>query len=141
MSESPVEGENAAGLASATQKPPNTASSVDATAPSVSYRPVCRTAGPPIREILKKIRIETGFRPLVEHHQKRSADRRRAGFRYRRLQNCDLDGFCGSSACYSCNTLPKRINGAGVTSAFWLCREFGLSIVNRAAVEPALANW
>src|SRR5262245_36049844 len=47
MSESPVEGENAASSASATQKRPNTASSVDATAPSVSYRPVvsdCRAA-------------------------------------------------------------------------------------------------
>src|SRR5262249_24329877 len=125
MSESPVEGENAASSASATQNRPNTASSVDATRLPFPIVPLCRTAGPPIREILKKIRIETGFRPLVKHHRKGSADRRRAGFRYRRLQNCDPDGFCGSSACYSCNTLPKRINGAGVTSAFWLCRECG----------------
>src|SRR5262249_58758671 len=47
MSESPVEGENAASSASATQNRPNTASSVDATEPSVSYRPAvsdCRAA-------------------------------------------------------------------------------------------------
>src|SRR5215813_1591507 len=108
MSESPVEGENAAGSASATQNRPNTASSVDATAPSVSYRPVCRIAEPPIREILKKIRIETGFRPLVKHHRKRSADRRRAGFRYRRLQNCDPDGFCGSSGVLFVQHSPEK---------------------------------
>src|SRR5262249_24969294 len=47
MSESPVEGENATSSASATQKRPNTASSVDAAEPPVSYRPVvsdCRAA-------------------------------------------------------------------------------------------------
>jgi hypothetical protein len=35
-----------------------------------SYRTVCRIAELPIREILKKIRIEAGFRSLVKHHRK-----------------------------------------------------------------------
>jgi hypothetical protein len=41
------------------------------------------------------------------------------------VQNWDPPGFPPPGACYSCNTLSKRIGAAGVTSAFSLCREFG----------------
>jgi hypothetical protein len=47
----------------------------------------------------------------------------------RRFENYVPPRFPRQGACYSCNTLPKRINGVGNTSAFSLCREFGYSIV------------
>src|SRR5215831_138972 len=37
----------------------------------------------------------------------------------------DPAGFPRPLACYSCNTLPKRLSGTGDTSAFSLCRGFG----------------
>jgi hypothetical protein len=40
-------------------------------------------------------------------------------------QNCEPARFARTCACYSCNTLPKRIVRAGETSAFSLCRGFG----------------
>jgi hypothetical protein len=41
------------------------------------------------------------------------------------VQNWDPPGFPAPGACYSCNTLSKRIGAAGDTSAFSLCRGFG----------------
>ena len=40
---------------------------------------ICRTAEPPIRDVLNKIRIEMGFGSLVKRRRKRPADHREAG--------------------------------------------------------------
>jgi hypothetical protein len=40
---------------------------------------MCRTAEPPIRDVLNQIRIEMGFGSLVKRRRKRRADRREAG--------------------------------------------------------------
>ena len=45
----------------------------------IPIAPMCRTAEPPIRDVLNQIRIEMGFGSLVKRRRKRRADRREAG--------------------------------------------------------------
>jgi hypothetical protein len=47
--------------------------------------------------------------------------RRKAGLGVAPFENYGSPRFPRQGACYSCNTLPKRINGVGNTGAFSLC--------------------
>jgi hypothetical protein len=71
-----------------------------------------------IRDLLQKIRVEIGCAQSIKEHQKRSAEHGRG-------QNWLLIGSPPPRACYSCNTLLKRIGGSGDSSAFSLYRGFG----------------
>src|SRR5262249_49879426 len=71
-----------------------------------------------IRDVLQKIRVEMRCAQSIKERQKRSAEHGRG-------QNWLLIGSPPPRACYSCNTLLKRIGDSGDSSAFSLCRGFG----------------
>jgi hypothetical protein len=74
------------------------------------------------RDVLQKIRIEIRCAQSIRSAPKTVAEHRRSRGR---VQNRLPIGFPPPRACYSCNTLLKRIGVSFDTSAFSLCREFG----------------
>jgi hypothetical protein len=71
-----------------------------------------------IRDVLQKIRVKIRLVQSINERQKRSAE-------HGRVQNWLLIDLPPPRACYSCNTLLKRLGGSGDSSAFSLCRGFG----------------
>jgi hypothetical protein len=82
---------------------------------------VCRRVAP-IRTILNKIRIESCSTASPKQASKSIRHHCRRAVEAPLPPKIAMSSGC---ACYSCNTLPKRIVRAGDISAFSLCREFG----------------
>ena len=71
-----------------------------------------------IRDVLQKIRVKISCAHSIKRESKTIRE-------HGRVQNWLLIDFPPPRACYSCNTLLKRVGGSGDSSAFSLCRGFG----------------